>query len=186
MGTYKTQLIIHLLKVYENKVRNAYPYISAIDFIFLSCRQKFTINISEAIRKHGFDVLLYLDEDVNSDKFREHLGGFVIQMESLHRIIKIPHVLIIDEITSCMAQLNSPTMDNFYDENIKILQEIVKKSPLVLAMDADIDERSVILLKSLRSGEEYDKIKLYWNLYRRNNINAYEYAYKFEIFNIYE
>ncbi|KAG0258755.1 hypothetical protein BGZ95_004879, partial [Linnemannia exigua] len=80
----------------------------------------------------------------------------VIQAESLHRINTRYYgenmILILDEFSSLCEQMTSTsTMGHNHDYNNQILCEFIKGVSIVICLDADLTNRDVQLVKSLRN-----------------------------------
>jgi hypothetical protein len=81
----------------------------------------------------------------------------IIQVESLGKLIKDfkkPDVLVLDEVTSLLSQLFSKTMkrkETVHDV-IDVFEMLLKETPHVIALCADMDERTLYVMRKLRQG----------------------------------
>lgn len=124
----------------------------------VSFRQTFSLNIKEKFK----DFTLYSDVKgpLTADKL-------IIQVESLFRVkIDIgdepPDLLVLDECESIFEQFNSGLLKNF-TESWAVFQYLVKYSKYLVAMDANISDRTYRLLSLIRNKKLFYHCNLYQN-----------------------
>lgn len=134
-GTGKTEFVKALVK--QNK---------GYKFVAVSCRRSLASALGPRL---GFTNYQDIKESrIACDKL-------VIQAESLHRIITRHYgenvILILDEFSSLCEQMTSTsTMGRNHDYNNQMLREFIKGVSRVICLDADLTDRDVKLVKSLR------------------------------------
>lgn len=140
MGTGKTKLLTTILP--EN--------FSDKKILYLSHRQTFTQNIDGSFNKYGFHNYLNDRELIKtSDKL-------ILQIDSIKHLLNYPHrlnhfdVIILDEIESLLAHLNSDTLGEWRMMICKILQCLIKNAKWVLALDADFNDRAYDFLNIIK------------------------------------
>ena len=162
MGTDKTGKLCRYIK--ETKTPSA---------TFTSPRRTFTRSCTARFRDEGIPVKSYLEEKItDKDDF------VIISAESLRQLKTISHLLSMDEVTSNLAQMNSGLHKNLND-NQQMLIMLIRTSPKIVFMDADIDTRALMLLYLLRPNEiiHYQiniiKKRTDWVAYQLDEITMY-------------
>ncbi|KAF9172169.1 hypothetical protein BGX20_006213 [Mortierella sp. AD010] len=117
-----------------------------LTYLAISPRQTLAFSLEERL---GFKSYL----DFPSTYIRGQ--KIVIQAESLHKLdlayYTMDVVLILDELSSIFDQMTSvTTMRGFHKANNDILRDFVKVSKKVIALDADLTDRDVQVIKELR------------------------------------
>ncbi|KAF9198324.1 hypothetical protein BGZ49_000880, partial [Haplosporangium sp. Z 27] len=117
-----------------------------LTYLAISPRQTLAFSLEERL---GFKSYL----DFPSTYIRGQ--KIVIQAESLHRLdlayYTMDLVLILDEASSIFDQMTSvTTMRGFHKVNNDILRDFIKVSKKVIALDADLTDRDVQVVKELR------------------------------------
>lgn len=136
MGSGKTSALINWLKTQP----------AHFSVLAISCRKTFAVellNKFQANNLHGFD--LYSDvisREITSDKL-------IIQVESLYRVTKNYHVLILDEIMSIFTQFFSRTMNKLYEVDTKFLQ-LLKTAKMIIIMDATLNKYVIDFISRCR------------------------------------
>lgn len=164
MGMGKTnELINEFSKINETSIQ-----------VFISFRKTFTGNISQ--RFNNFVSYDDIDGDISLDIYPK----LIIQVESLWRI-KLPmkfdsnrctfDYIILDECESIFAQLSSDLSKNFIG-CFSMFQLMLKSANHVVAMDANISDRTYNILEQLRQKPMY----YHNNTYKRNLDNKYHFT----------
>ncbi|KAF8962662.1 hypothetical protein BGZ46_001136 [Entomortierella lignicola] len=117
-----------------------------LTYLAISPRQTLAFSLEERL---GFKSYL----DFPSTYIRGQ--KIVIQAESLHKLdlayYTMDLVLILDEVSSIFDQMTSvTTMRGFHKVNNDILRDFIKVSKKVIALDADLTDRDVQVVKELR------------------------------------
>ena len=141
MDTGKTYQICEFIK---NGLANG----TINSFLFLSTRCKFAKSIEGGLKRRGIDkVVNYLDHSVEG---KDHI---IISTESLHHITQPYDLVILDEVTSCLTQMNSGLHKENLNINRDVFESLVRDCKYVIAMDADIDDRAITFLHNLCPNE---------------------------------
>jgi hypothetical protein len=117
--------------------------------LYLSHRQTFTQNVDGSFGNLGFYNYMNGVNDIgNKDKL-------IIQIDSLKHLIlckefKYYDIIILDECESLLNHLSSITIGENRTFICSLLNVLIKKAKIVLALDADLDERSFYFLKEIR------------------------------------
>jgi hypothetical protein len=141
MDTGKTYQICEFIKkaLFQGLIRS---------FTFLSTRCKFANAIASGLQRRGISrVVNYLDSTVNGESF------IIISTESLYQTTEVYDLVVLDEITSCLTQMDSGLHRENLPINRQCLDSMIKDAKYVIAMDADIDERCITTLHHLRPDE---------------------------------
>lgn len=140
MGTGKTQVLKKLITAkFDNK-----------RILYLSHRQTFTHNIYGSLKELSF--YNYLDSKQNLEAH----DRLILQIDSLPRLVGYENklyyydLIVMDEIESLLAHLNSPTLTDKRSLVCLILGELIKNAKWVLSMDADFGNRSYNFLTQIR------------------------------------
>jgi hypothetical protein len=137
--------------------------------IFVSFRQTFSGNIKERFK----EFTLYSDVSGNLNHKK-----LIVQVESLHRIKvmpgeEAPDLLILDESESIFEQFNSGLLKKF-NGSWAVFQWMVTYSKHVIAMDANLGDRTYRMINSLRCNDTSGySIKYHCNLYRNGLDDTY-------------
>ena len=142
MDTGKTyQLIIYLRRMLRaGRIKS---------FVFLSTRIKFARSLHTKLQKHLADLCTvgsYLDKS----KSCANNTCLVISTESLAKSLKHMDLVIMDEVTSCLVQMDSGLHDRNLPHNQARLINMIRNAKYIVAMDADIDPRSIDFLHEIR------------------------------------
>ena len=125
MGSGKTSALIEFLKTVS--------YIDSV--LVISCRKTFAAELLNRFKKNDLnDFYLYSEikeRQINKNKL-------IIQVESLHRVTRNYHVLILDEIMSIIKQFYSKTMTKVKEVDAKLLT-LIRNSTQIVAMDATVN-----------------------------------------------
>lgn len=84
----------------------------------------------------------------------EYQDYVVLQAESMFRINKSYMLVVIDEMTSFLKQMNSKLHGNNLSYNRDKLEHVIKDAKRIICMDADIDERCYGFIHKLRPNDE--------------------------------
>ena len=130
--------------------------------VVTTSREKFARNVDSLFRDNlpGYTVYSYLN--IKDWGKIEGKAIIIIQMESLHKLkykIPVPDLLVMDEVTACLAQFSSDTMHSFLPQVMPVFEAFLRQSKKIIAMDADVDDRIMDLLLKLRT----ETIYLQWN-----------------------
>lgn len=165
MDTGKTyQLIRYLRMVLQSR--------SIQSFAFLSTRIKFARSLHSKLKKHLADLCTvgsYLDKS----KSCAYDPCLVISTESLSKSVKHMDLVILDEVTSCLVQMDSGLHDRNLPHNQARLINMIHNAKYIVAMDADIDHRAVDFLHEVRPDDTIHlshntvKKRLGWKCYLR-------------------
>ncbi|KAF9536736.1 hypothetical protein EC957_009861 [Mortierella hygrophila] len=116
-----------------------------LQYIFVSPRQSFSRNLEKRLVLEN-----YLD-------FTGLVSGqiIVIQAESLARLdtefYTGEFVLVLDEVCSVFSQMTSiATMGRHHRINNQLLESLMRRAKAVLALDADMTDREVEIIKAVR------------------------------------
>ncbi|KAF8964309.1 hypothetical protein BGZ46_000793 [Entomortierella lignicola] len=155
-GTGKTMLLEELIASSDN----------CTIFVVVTCRRSLALALAER-----FEFTNY-----TSIKGPIKCNRIVVQAESLHRLdmrfYKENVVLVLDEFSSlCEQMLSTTTMGYNHDYNNQVLREFVRGASRVIALDADLSNDEVQLVKSLRNdvhvihntfkSQEGDRVEIY-------------------------
>jgi hypothetical protein len=122
----------------------AFPF-SIKSLVFLSTRCKFAQAIEGTLQLAGIPhVVNYLNKKVQDESF------IIISTESLYQTNRVYDLVIIDEATSCLTQMNSGLHKENLNINRMCLDDLVRDAKYVIAMDADIDHRVINFIHQIR------------------------------------
>ena len=142
MDTGKTyQLIIYLRRMLQAGLIKS--------FVFLSTRIKFARSLHTKLQKHLAD-LCTVGSYLNKSKSCAYDPCLVISTESLAKSFKHMDLIIMDEVTSCLVQMDSGLHDRSLPHNQARLINLIRNAKYIVAMDADIDRRAVDFLHEVR------------------------------------
>jgi len=110
-------------------------------------------------QKNDYELMCYLsnDDDCKDDKIDPELlacecnGGFIISLEQLYKLDKRYDIIILDEVTSLLGHIGSPTMKHKRESYDKLLS-ILACADLVVALDAIIDDNVYNFINCARMG----------------------------------
>jgi hypothetical protein len=139
MGTGKTQFLKTLIETHFKDRR----------ILYLSHRQTFTQNIAGNFSALGF--YNYMD----GVKDLEQKDRLIVQIDSLKHLMTNSEIIcydmiILDECESILNHLSSVTIGENRTPICTLLSYLIKEAKTVLALDADLDERSYHFLKEIR------------------------------------
>ncbi len=152
MGTGKTTAIIEVIKHLAAAIE------PPLRVIILGCRRMFCINMtSEYSKKSTIPFHNYLD--MESRYYLGDVGCLAMQLESLHRTIKMEwdeilgveprDLVVMDESESFLAQFSSTTLIKPVPVSYAV-SEIIRNSKYVIAADAFTSTRTQTFLSQLR------------------------------------
>lgn len=155
MDTGKTyQLIIYLRTMFQSGCIKS--------FAFLSTRIKFARSLHTKLHKHLADLCTvgcYLDKS----KSYANDPCLVISTESLAKSVKHMDLVIMDEVTSCLVQMDSGLHDRNLIDNQARLVNMIRRAKYIVAMDADIDDRAINFIHEVRPNDRihlsHNKVK---------------------------
>jgi len=160
--------------------------------LFLSTRRTYAMSIcTEMARAYKIPIKNYLTvtrkRKSGEPKVTINDPILMISAESLHYVNQPYDIVVLDEITSILRQMNSPHHKGNTAFNWKRLESLVRTAKWVICADAYVDERTFRFLYALRSGEPIQYLKnsfqkyVGYNCYERNMhqyVQALEEAYK--------
>ena len=139
MDSHKTNNLIRFIQENRQQIRSA---------LFLSPRRKFAENIVARFNAAGLPLINYMTQKI------DHHDYVVISSESLYKLKRPYDLVIIDEITSFLSQMNS----GLHRENLHInritLEETIKNAQWIIGLDADIDHRACHFLHTFRPNNQ--------------------------------
>ncbi|KAF9910909.1 hypothetical protein BX616_010754 [Lobosporangium transversale] len=115
-------------------------------YIFVSPRQSLARNLEKRLELRSY---LSFPGPVSGKRV-------IIQAESLYKLdleyYSMDVVLVLDEVCSIFEQMTSVgTMKGRHGANNQVLEELMRKSKRVIALDADVTDREAEIIKSVRS-----------------------------------
>lgn len=98
----------------------------------------------------------YLDLPKNIPIDLRRHNKVIIQLESLPRLSRetLPDLVILDEVESIIEQFSSSTMKSFHD-CVTTFSDLIKGAKNVLAMDANLGERTMKCINHMRPNAYY-------------------------------
>jgi len=156
MGSGKTKA---MFKAINNGEGSVYYYLTTRRTLARECVRK--------CKKRKINYYHYKEmEKYNPDEVRERIRRmktgeianepivYIVQVESLASFMSRyrpceADLLVMDESTSLLKQLESPTNTNF-QANLKALEGLVKNSKKVLCLCADMDQRTIDFISALK------------------------------------
>lgn len=146
LGKGKTySLVEHLNKTKYDRIIVLTPRITFAKSIHTRLNKD--TNIDFAIYKSDTSTSYDID-----DKF------IVIQVESLHRLVKVESentLIVCDEIESILTQMTSVTHGKNHRTNLDTFEFLMKNSNRIIALDAFISQRTLCLLSSMEISYKY-------------------------------
>lgn len=166
MNTGKTTQLINYLKP---KVEN----FEIASILFLSSKRTYSIFLEQSLKRElpSMDIYNYMHDNITNQDF------VIVQVESLHKITKRYDIIVIDEITSIVKQMDSGLHGCNLLQNRKVFKQLIYDADRIICMDADIDERSYKVLHEYRPT---DIIHLQRNMYRRGNRKILFYSKEYQ------
>lgn len=141
----RAQMKMGKTKALHDYIMNHFTSLKPQVIRFISFRQTFSSTIKEKFS----DFVLYSDVKgrLNQDKL-------IVQVESLHRldITERPDLLVLDECESIFEQFESGLLRNF-NGSFAVFQWLLKYSHHVVAMDANLGDRTYRILRRMRGGD---------------------------------
>jgi hypothetical protein len=136
---------------------------------FLTFRQTF----AKSLLENFSDFTIY--SDIIGDINQYTHERVIIQVESLHRLVlnnmcEPIDLLILDEVESILSQFNSGLHQQF-NSAFAIFQWMLSTAKKVICIDANLCERTINVLKRMRSNHD---IYIYHNKYNRESDNIYK------------
>jgi hypothetical protein len=153
------------------KSKSLIQHLSGVKFdkaVFISFRRTFSAEASSKYKSLGFVNYSDIEGEINLDKNNR----IIIQVESLSRLNITSldvDVLILDEIESIWSQFSSTNFRD-YCGSYNAFMLLMKKSKRVIAMDANLGDRTARLFKRILPTRG---INIYINRYNPNH--DYEY-----------
>ena len=135
MDTYKSRSLREFLKIEVGKGKS---------YANLTYRRFLAMNQHQEFIDAGIPDVCYLDEDFNSDS-----QCITIQAESLYKIKNVPDILIFDECSSFFRQMYSGLHGSHLQRNRSSLEFLIKNSPVIICMDADLDDDFIEYIHSV-------------------------------------
>jgi hypothetical protein len=138
MGTGKTEIVCDYIKLHEPK-----------RILWISTRQTYASNIHERLKNYNF--INYLDDKDNFYK----KNRIIVQLESLYYLNKNFEIepfdlIVLDEIESILYHFDSSTIIGNSKNTFNLLYQLcINKHTKIIAMDADINLRSIEYIKSI-------------------------------------
>lgn len=105
----------------------------------------------------NLDLICYLK---NPDKGNDR---YIISMEQLWTLKDAFHIVLLDEITSLIFHVYSPTMDNYRIQSFSKMNRFIKSAELVIVCDAMITTMTLYYISALR---DKDTMLYYRNRYQ--------------------
>ncbi|KAF9090088.1 hypothetical protein BGX29_011678 [Mortierella sp. GBA35] len=135
-GGGKTRFLEELIKANDD-----------VKFVAITCRR--TLADMQEERFIGFDNYQDYPGVITRDRV-------VVQAESLYKLnLKFyceNTILILDEVSSLIKQMCSDkTHGNMHNLNLQVFERLIKRAARVIALDADLCDEEVEIMKSLRS-----------------------------------
>ena len=144
MGTGKTEIVCNYIDKHKPK-----------RILWISTRQTYASNIHERLKK--FKFINYLD---NKDTFYAN-NKIIVQLESLHYLNKNFEIdpfdlIVLDEIESILYHFDSSTIAENSKNTFNLLYELcINKTTKIIAMDADINSRSIEYIKNINKNYNF-------------------------------
>ena len=176
MGSGKSRAVNNLMK----EIRQMQPLLDNREtllssdtkrIIVVSPRISFSKAIQGEFKQHGF--VLYSE----CDNFYDH-PRIIVQYESLYRLVDNTSIqydlLILDELETILeCALSTTTNKNNLITNSRVFEMLVKNAHKVLALDADLSNKGLNMLKAMVGPKN---ITLHVNTYQRlpRDIRLYE------------
>ncbi len=135
----KTEVIINYMRNFQT-------------IIFVSSRKSLTAEKMSVLAKYGFNRYDKMEGKICIG----HDQRTIVQVESLHRIdtANPPDLVILDESESVIEQFQSSTMKHM-NNCYKIFEWLLNRSKGVIALDANLDVRTVNVIRHFRgTGDE--------------------------------
>jgi len=108
---------------------------------WLSTRIKYARSIKSVLEASNIPVTLYLGNNIANDPF------VIVGMESIHLLTRDYDLVVIDEVTSVLKQMDSGLHKGNLFINRLSLETCIRMSKYLIALDADIDERAVTFIR---------------------------------------
>lgn len=121
--------------------------------LFVSTRVKYAEGISAGLREAGIPVVCYLDVERKRRRGEKqpmlNQPMLMVSAESLHYVNGNYDIIVLDECTSILKQMDSP-YHRMRNADWTVLQHVVKQAKWVICADAYIDDRIFRFLNYLR------------------------------------
>lgn len=145
-------------------------------FVSLSPRISYALSMTETYIEGGLQCDCYLDKVNHTNK------NLVISAESLYNLHEVYDVVIIDEVSSFLSQMNSGFHKDKLQDNIKTLDEILRNAKYVICMDATITQGTFKLLENIRKEE---KIHYHINDFKNSvGLTVYDHVENYVMFGL--
>ena len=158
MDSQKTVQLINFILTHKSKFNS---------ILSLSSRCSFTNSMIERFKDSNINLTNYLFEDVTDAE------AVMIQMESLHNLSMVYDLIILDEVTSCLCQMNSGLHRSYLTLNQMVLEKLIRNAKWIVMLDADIDCRAIELLNRYKPGIP---IHMQYNTQTRGNSYRVKYG----------
>lgn len=136
MGTGKTHGVTNVMKLLPPEYQHR--------ILAVASRRSFALDCTSRFNKSDLQFKCYLDGQED-----EYEGNLVISAESLHNANLAYDVVIIDESTSFLAQMDSGLHKRNLSYNRKRLESLIRNAKYVFFMDADITQSTFKLIRSI-------------------------------------
>lgn len=165
MGTFKTKRLVEFINDYIDRFKS---------ILFVTSKRSFASFIQSSIEPilPGKKVYNYLYDNIERQDY------VIIQAESIHKLKKCYDLVVIDESTSFMKQMNSGLHRENLDINREKLEFLLQYATKIICMDADIDQRTIQFIHIIRP---QDKIYYSLNTNKRGGYSVYWYNQKDEM-----
>ena len=179
MDSLKTVKLIKFINDNRNKFKS---------ILFVSSRRSFARNMVERLKQSGINVTLYLDDKPTKykkyvryckSKHKKDKTNYMIQVESLYRLSRTYDLVVLDEITSILSQMDSGLHRSNLKCNRDTFERLISDAKWIVMMDADIDNRAIRFLQKFKP---HQNIYLQKNLRKRGNLKAYKFTNEQQIY----
>lgn len=153
MDTGKTTQLLKLLK--DNLKSHS-------SIIFLCSKRSYADFITRLVKTNLPEIkfVSYLDDKIENEKY------ICLQAESINRIQIQYDVVVMDEITSFLKQMDSGLHRHNLRDNREKLEHLIRNAKQIIAMDGDMPMKNCEFLHKIRPN---DIIHLQRNLFRPSN-----------------
>jgi hypothetical protein len=118
--------------------------------LVISTRVAFAKTMLGSLSKLGFELYT----EVSDQRQLASCDRLIIQYESLHKLIatgslQMYDCLVLDEVESLLNNTTGPMNKEFIHDNEKVFEDLVTHSGRILALDADLSNKTVQFFKEL-------------------------------------
>lgn len=141
MGGGKTTALIDYLRALLQKYGS---------ILILCSKRSYAIFAELLMNTHlpNIKFVCYLDESIKNEQYA------IVQAESLHKVDRHYDVVIIDELTSFLAQMNSGLHGMYLQDNREKFEHLIRNAERVVGMDADMPLVNCEFIHKLRPNDE--------------------------------